>query len=105
MHLDNLTRSQLRGNQLEIADTIGMEAYRKLVEKYGGSNLYIGKADDSLREERNAEIYSKFNGKNYLALAHAYGLSEKTVHDIIRVQRELEQSNQMTLFLDIEETP
>lgn len=104
MNLDKLTMSQLHGNQLELAETIGIEAYRKLVEKYRGSNIYIGKAEDALRNSRDEEIYSRFNGENYLALAHAYGLSEKTIHDIIRTRREIENSKQMTLFLDIEET-
>lgn len=103
MNLDKLTLDQLRGNQLELAETIGLEAYKKLVMKYRGSNIYIGKADDALRAERDEEIYSKFNGENYLALAHAYGLAEKTIRDIIRIQKEMENSRQMTLFIGDDE--
>ena len=103
MNLDKLTMEQLHGNQLDIAETVGIEAYKKLVMKYRGSNIYIGKADKALRASRDEEIYGKFNGENYLALAHEYRLSDKTVHDIIRTQREIENSHQMTLFLDDEE--
>lgn len=103
MNLDKLTLDQLHGNQREIAETIGIEAYKKLVMKYRGSNIYIGKADDVLRASRDEEIYRKFNGENYLALAHAYGLAEKTIHDIIRAQKEIESSLQMTLFIGDDE--
>ena len=36
MTLDKLTMEQLHGSQLEIAEVIGIEAYRKLVASYGG---------------------------------------------------------------------
>lgn len=103
MNLDRLTMEQLQGNQRELAETIGLEAYKKLVARYRGSNIYVGKADEALRASRDEEIYSRFNGENYLALAHEYGLAEKTIHDIIRMQREIENSHQMTLFLPDEE--
>ena len=48
MNLDKLTMEQLHGNQREIAETIGIEAYRKLVERYGSSSIYIGKADEAV---------------------------------------------------------
>ena len=103
MNLDKLTLDQLNHNQREIAETIGLEAYKKLVAKYRGSNIYIGKAEDAVRASRDEEIYRKFNGENYLALAHAYDLAEKTIHDIIRTQREIENSKQLTLFFDSDE--
>lgn len=102
MNLDKLTMEQLHGNQREYAEVIGLEAYKKLVMKYGGSSIYIGKADDASRADRDEEIYRRFNGKNALALAHVYGLAEKTIRDIVRQQREIENSYQMTLFLDEE---
>ena len=33
------------GEQRELAEVIGLEAYKKLVERYGGSHVYINKAD------------------------------------------------------------
>ena len=36
---------QLNGEQRELAEVIGLEAYKKLVERYGGSHVYINKAD------------------------------------------------------------
>ncbi len=98
MNLDKLTMSQLHGGQLELAETVGLEAYKKLVLRYSGSSIYIGKADEAARADRDEEIYKKFNGENQLELAHEYGLAKKTINDIIRREKEKEDSYQMMLF-------
>ena len=64
MTLDKLTMEQLHGSQLEIAEVIGMEAYRKLVASYGGSSIYISKADSVMNGLRDAEIFRRFDGSN-----------------------------------------
>lgn len=56
---------------------------KKLVEDYGGSHIYVCKADTVLRELRNSKIYSQFNGFNYRELAKKYNLSPKTIREII----------------------
>ena len=76
--------TQLRsGQQKEIAEIIGIEAYRKLVEHYGGSRIYIEKSDTIIRPNRNDEIRKKFDGGNYLQLAREYKLSEQTIRRIV----------------------
>ena len=74
---------QLSGDQRELAEIVGIEAYRKLVENYGGSSIYINKADTVTRSERNVEIQHNFNGSNYRELAREYGLSEPSIRRII----------------------
>lgn len=74
---------QLSGDQRELAESIGIKAYKKLVEDYGGSHIYVCKADTVLRELRNIKIYSQFNGFNYRELAKKYNLSPKTIREII----------------------
>lgn len=74
---------QLSGEQREIAETIGIEAYKKLVERFGGCHIYICKIDTIQREIRNKEIQNNFNGFNYRELARKYNLSEKAVREII----------------------
>lgn len=69
--------------QREIAEVIGIEAYRKLVEHYGGSKIYIAKYDTITRPDRNNEIKQKFNGGNYRQLALEYNLAEVTVRNIV----------------------
>ena len=66
----------------------------------GSSSIYIGKADEAVRAERDEEIYKRFNGENYLALAHTFGVSEKTVREAINRQNTIQESRQMTLILD-----
>lgn len=69
--------------QREIAEIIGIEAYRKLVENYGGSRIYIEKFDTITRPDRNDEIRKKFDGGNYKQLAREYKLSEQTIRRIV----------------------
>ena len=38
--------SDLRGEQREIAQAIGIKAYIELVKLYGGSNVLIGRSDN-----------------------------------------------------------
>lgn len=75
--------SDLRGEQREIAQAIGIKAYIELVKLYGGSNIYIAKMDKLLCIKRDAEIVRKFNGNNYAQLAKQYGLSERAIRTII----------------------
>ena len=74
---------QLSGDQRELAETVGLDAYRKMVGQYGGSSIYINKTDTITRSGRNAEIQQKFNGSNYRELAKEYGLSEPSVRRIV----------------------
>lgn len=76
--------TQLRSEQQkEIAEIIGIEAYRKLVEHYGGSHIYINKSDTVTRPDRDDEIRKKFNGSNYRQLVREYNLSEPTIRNIL----------------------
>ena len=48
--------NDLKGEQKELAKTIGMEAYRNLVEAYGGSSVYVAKDDRIKNFQRDSEI-------------------------------------------------
>ena len=79
--IENL--EQLSGDQRELAETVGLDAYKKMVGQYGGSSIYINKTDTITRSGRNAEIQQKFNGSNYRELAKEYGLSEPSIRRIV----------------------
>lgn len=84
MDMEKITRfDQLSGEQRELAETIGLESYRKLVEQYGGNPLYIPKSKTVLKEIIRKEISKNFDGKNYRKLSIKYGLSEKTIRKIL----------------------
>lgn len=98
-----VTIDDLYGQQREIADIIGFEAYLKLSEHYGGMRpIYISKLSDLQRARRNREIISKFDGYNFIALAREYDLTEQTIREIVRPVmqsvRDKPLDNQTTLF-------
>ena len=84
MDIEKITNfEQLSGDQRELAETVGIDAYKKIVGQYGGSSIYINKTNTITRSGRNAEIQQKFNGSNYRELAKDYGLSESGIRKII----------------------
>ena len=82
-----VSSEQLAGGKKELANVIGLEAYKKLVQHYGGSYIYINKSDTVVRSERNAEICEKFNGSNYNQLALEYNLTENRIRSILKQNR------------------
>ncbi len=84
MDIEKITDiDQLSGEQRELAETVGLDAYKKLVKYCGGSRVYIKKSDTLTKNERNAEIKHKFNGENIKRLAVEYNLSESTIRNIL----------------------
>ena len=81
--MEYIKLSDLRGDQRELAELIGIENYIKMVQRYSGTSIYIAKIDKLLNSKRDAEIIKSFNGRNYRYLAYKYRLSERTVRDII----------------------
>ena len=82
--LDKVTMEMLRGDQRELAETIGLVAYIHLVRLCGGCHLYIAKRDKLESAFRDDAVFKDFNGYNYDKLALKYGLSEQTVRDIVK---------------------
>lgn len=88
MDIEKLTSmEQLRDDQKVLAETIGFEAYKKLVVNYAGSFIYVQKIDSVLKDLRDNEIREKFDGGNYGELARKYNLAEATVRDIVADKR------------------
>ena len=98
-----ITLDHLSPTQREIAETIGLENYLKLVKRFGGSKgIYIPKYDELLRPSRDMEIIKKFNGYNYDELAAEYSLTARTIYGIvshiIKEKRNAPIDRQMTWF-------
>ena len=88
MDIDKLENTeQLRDDQRELAEVIGLEAYKKLVRHYGGTQLYIQQVDSVLKDLRDKELNEKFDGSNYKELSREYGISEMTIRDIVAPKR------------------
>ena len=98
--MDNIKIQDLQGEQRQIAEIIGLEAYLKLVKIYGGTNIYIAKIDKLLSIKRDMEIVKRFNGYNYKSLANQYRLSERAVREIINRENSRLLNQQLSFFDD-----
>ena len=79
-----LTLDDLREEQKQIAEVIGVDAYLDLTRAFGGTSIYIAKAEEILkRADRDRQIREEFNGNNYAQLALKYGLTEVWIRNIV----------------------
>lgn len=97
--LTKLTIEDLPDSQRDIAETIGLPNYLKLVRLVSGDSVYICKEDELLRCIRNAEIKKRFNGYNHAALAREYNLTVRTVRNIVgEIQGNYVVDGQLSMF-------
>lgn len=92
--LEELTLDDLDEEQRELAECIGFEAYKRLVNTYAGSFLYISKPDTLTVKIRNRKIIEEFNGSNYYFLARKYNLTERYIRKIIAHQTDEQQPSE-----------
>ncbi len=94
--LDTVTMDDLSGEQLDIAELIGIENYRKLVRNFGGNQIRILQEDTLVKEKRDNEIRKLYNGRNELELSQKYNLSDRTIRAITANLKRIE--GQTSLF-------
>ena len=82
-----IRREDLTEAQRDVADLIGLENYRKLVDIYAGELIYIPKADSFERLVRNQKIVDEFDGGNTGELARKYHLTPVTIRRIVDEKR------------------
>ena len=104
--IDQLTLEELTGEARDLAELIGMDAFRRLLRVYGGTGLvYIPKPSKLLKGVRDAKIREEYNGSNLYALCRRWGLSEayvrKIVADKIKELRRSPLDGQMSLYEDL----
>lgn len=81
--LDKITLDDLDEDQRELAECIGLESYKRLLENYAGSPINVRMPDKITLPIRNKEIKEKFDGCNYGDLAREYKLSESSIRKIV----------------------
>ena len=81
--LEKLTLDDLDGEQRQLAECIGIEAYKNLLRNYAGSSIYVHMPDQLTANIRNMEIRKKFNGYNYRVLAKEFNLSDVSIRRIV----------------------
>ncbi|MGN0593170.1 MAG: Mor transcription activator family protein [Ruminococcus sp.] len=68
----------------ELIELIGAENTRKIVQMYGGNNIYIPKCEKSAFQKRDYEIYHQFlAGISLKELGKRYGLTERNIRNIV----------------------
>lgn len=95
-YIDKITLENLKEEQKEIAEIIGIENYIRLVKCFGGSSIYIHKADTISRVIRDEQIKIEFNGHNYKELALKYNLSTNQIREI--VDKDILKNTQLSLL-------
>ena len=87
--LELLTIDDLQGEARELAETLGMEAFRHLVSVYGGTGrMYIPQPDMLLIPVRDSKIREEYNGDNIYDLCRKWDLSEGYVRKIVAEKAE-----------------
>jgi Mor family transcriptional regulator len=74
----------LTQEEAQVAAESAMEAVRL---EWGGSMCYFKKGGQVDLQERDEEIYSRFNGRNAQQLCRQYGLSERRIYQVIAAVR------------------
>jgi Mor family transcriptional regulator len=86
---EKLKVEDLRIEQQQIVETIGLDSYMQLSKRFGGTMLYVAKAEDLLeKKRRDAKIREEFNGGNYSQLALKFGLTESWIRTIVHDKAE-----------------
>lgn len=82
--MNELDYDDLDETQQELADCIGMEAYKKLVMTYSGESVTVRVPERITLKLRNEKIRSEFDGGNYRELALRYGICSRSIRRIIK---------------------
>ena len=83
--LELLELDDLQRENRELAECIGIEAFRRLLERYGGTGkMYIPQPDKVLIPVRDMLIRREYNGYNIYALARKWNLSDAYVRQIVK---------------------
>lgn len=82
-YVEALSLDDLDEEQRELAECIGLQAYKRLITDYAGLTLTVRTPERIIIPLRNADIRKEFDGHNFYFLARKYGLHEKTVRNIV----------------------
>lgn len=68
----------------EYARVIGVENLIALSKYFGGTQIYIPKVEELLKNKRYRQISEEYDGTNIQELAVKYHISESTIYRIVR---------------------
>lgn len=62
---------------------LGLEKFQQLIERYGGTKIYVPKPGLLERIVTDHKIRNEYNGKNISELSRKYDLTRRTVYKIL----------------------
>lgn len=92
--LEELTIEDLKGEARELAETIGLDAFKRLVQAYNGTGrLYIPQLSKITAPIRDRHIYEDYEhgGLSVSKLALKYSVSERHIREVIREHKNLKE--------------
>lgn len=92
--LEELTIEDLKGEAQELAETIGLDAFKRLVQAYNGTGrLYIPQLSRITAPIRDRRIYEgyKHGGLDVSKLALKYALTDAYIRQIIKEHEKIEK--------------
>ncbi len=100
--LDDLVLEDLSGDQYDLAECIGLEAYIKLVRTFAGLPITIPMPNSINKNTRNRKIIEEFNGYNAKKLAKKYRLSKRRINELtagkLKEMKEAPIDGQLKMF-------
>ena len=75
-----------------LATSLTFEITEAIRTEIGGVQQYIPRGLSYELSQRDQKIWNEFNGSNYQALAHKYGLTEMQVRNIVKRARQREMA-------------
>ncbi|SCH01759.1 Uncharacterized conserved protein [uncultured Clostridium sp.] len=81
--LDKVSLDDIPESFRELAEIIGIDAFKKLVINYGGTSMYVPVKESISRSVRDKILKDTFDG-NYKKSASTYRISESHVRRILK---------------------
>ena len=85
--LDQVRVDDLVDEQREIAEIIGIEAYKDLVRHFSGEQIRVWSMARLTKRLRDDQISREYDGHNTKQLARKYHLSDQIIWEITRRKR------------------
>ena len=86
MEQEGISLEDLQEQHRNYAEIIGIDKLLELAKMYGGTQIYIPKPEELLKNRKSKAISEEFDGTNIKQLAKKYQVSESTVYRLVRDQ-------------------
>lgn len=75
--IDLVGLEHLKGEQRELAELIGIDAYRKILSVYGGEKLFISRLDSIISQNRASLVKSALKTASETEIIDAFNITKR----------------------------